>query len=243
MKTAVVTGGASGIGYGLAQMLEADGYRVVVMGRHGEQAVCEAMKMLPHGVYVQGDLSSGQDRERLLDIAGNLDVLVNNAGVAPKVRSDVLDMTEESYDYVMDINLKGTFFLTQSAAKRMIAQGSGGCIINISSMSAYTSSTNRAQYCISKAGIGMVTKIFADRLAEYGIGVYELRPGIIETDMIAGVRDKYDTLIYEKGILPIRRYGTPEDIGRAVCAIAGGALAYSTGEVINIDGGFHLQRL
>ena len=168
-------------------------------------------------------------------------MLVNVAGVAPKVRADLLEMTGESYDYVMDINLKGTFFLTQLAAKKMKHQGSG-YICNISSLSAYTSSVNRGEYCISKAGLSMVTKLFADRLAEYGIAVNEVRPGIIATDMTAGVQEKYDTLI-AGDLLPIKRWGTPEDVANAVWTLCNGSLPYVTGQSIDVDGGFHIRRL
>ena len=171
-----------------------------------------------------------------------IDVLVNNAGVAPTVRNDILQMSEESMDRLLNINLKGTFFLTQRVANAMIDGGFGSAIINITSMSVYTSSTSRGEYCISKAGLAMVTTLFADRLASTNIRVYEVRPGIIETPMTAGVKGKYDALI-EGGLLPISRMGQPEDVARAVLMLASGYLAYSTGEVINVDGGFHIQRL
>ena len=173
--------------------------------------------------------------------AGEIDLLVNNAGIAPKVRADLLEMSEESMEELMKVNLYGPFFLTQQIAKGMIERGRG-MIINISSMSAYTVSVNRCEYCISKAGISMMTRLYAARLAEYGIPVYEIRPGIIKTDMTSGVTAKYDALI-EGGLLPISRWGTPEDIANAVSVLAEGKLMYSTGEVINVDGGFHIQRL
>ena len=202
-------------------------------------------------IYVQGSLGEAQDRDRLvdkvLDEFGRIDVLVNNAGVAPKVRMDILETTIESFDFVVNTNLKGTFFLTQRVANEMIKKKQkddnyNPIIINISSMSAYTSSTSRGEYCISKAGISMVTKLFADRLAEYGINVYEIRPGIIATDMTSTVKDRYDALIEER-LLPIKRWGYPEDIAKAVWALCSGLLPYSTGEVINVDGGFHIRRL
>jgi NAD(P)-dependent dehydrogenase (short-subunit alcohol dehydrogenase family) len=174
-------------------------------------------------------------------IPEQIDVLVNVAGVAPKVRADLLEMTEESYDYVMDINLKGTLFLTQLAANKMKLAGSG-YICNISSMSEYTSSVSRGEYCISKAGLSMVTKLFADRLAEYGIIVNEVRPGIIATDMTEKVKEKYDYLI-DGGLLPIQRWGTPEDVANAVWTLCSGALPYVTGQSIDGDGGFHIRRL
>ena len=242
MKNAVVTGGTRGIGYAICKKLSENGYLVTIMGRADAKEVSTSIKELG-AQYVQGDLGNAADREKLLEAVGNVDLLVNNAGVGPKVRADMLEMTEEDYDFVMNINLKGTFFLTQHIANAMIAQNNGGCIINISSISAYTSSTNRAQYCISKAGVSMCTDLFADRLAEHGIGVYEVRPGIIKTDMTNQVTEKYDNLIFNENILPIKRWGKPDDVADAVYAIANGAFSYSTGEVINVDGGFHLRRL
>ena len=175
---------------------------------------------------------------------GRIDVLVNVAGVAPRVRRDLLEMTEESYDEVMNINLKGTLFLTIAAAKEMIKNEGErkGAIVNISSMSAYTSSVNRGEYCISKAGVSMITTLFADRLAEYGIPVNEVRPGIIATGMTEKVKEKYDALI-AGGLLPEKRWGQPEDVAKAVWALVSGALPYVTGQAINVDGGFHIRRL
>jgi 3-oxoacyl-[acyl-carrier protein] reductase len=182
-----------------------------------------------------------------LENFGRIDVLINNAGVAPKTRMDLLETTEESMDHVLGINLKGTFFLTQLVANVMTRQlerdpDSRPKIINISSVSAYTSSVNRGEYCISKAGLSMVTSLFADRLAEYGILVYEIRPGIIKTDMTAAVQEKYDRLI-EQGLTPVKRWGVPQDIADAVSVLCSGKLGFSTGEVLNVDGGFHLRRL
>jgi NAD(P)-dependent dehydrogenase (short-subunit alcohol dehydrogenase family) len=179
---------------------------------------------------------------------GRIDVLVNNAGVAPKVRMDILETTEESMDFVLGINLKGTFFLTQLVANIMVEEvkkdiGIKPIVVNISSMSAYTTSVARGEYCISKAGISMITSLYADRLSEFGINVYEIRPGIIKTDMTAVVTGKYDKLIFEDGILPIKQWGFPQDIANAVSVFCSGKLSYSTGEVINVDGGFHLRRL
>ena len=208
----------------------------------GAGGVCE---------LIPADVSSADDRTRVVDQTksafGRCDMLVNNAGVAPSKRLDILEATEESYDRVMGINLKGPYFLTQAAANWMIRQRSDRpdtpmCIVNISSISAYAASTARGEYCLSKAGVSMATKLWAARLAEFGINVYEIRPGIIATDMTAGVKDKYDRLIAE-GLTPIRRWGRPEDIARAVAAVARGELAFSTGEVINVDGGFHLRIL
>jgi len=255
-RTVLITGGANGIGLGIALQLVSEGYAVALMGRSAEDNVKENIdKVKSFGtpvMYLSGNVTSDESRREILQKIdsefGRLDILVNNAGVAPKVRKDILETTEESFDFVLDINLKGTFFLTQLAANYMVEEvkkniGIAPKIINISSISAYTASTARGEYCISKAGIGMITALFADRLAEYGINVYEVRPGIIATDMTAGVKDKYDRFILEEGILPIKRWGTPEDVANAVSVLCAGKLAYSTGEVLNIDGGFHVRRL
>jgi len=236
MKTAVVTGAASGIGLAVAQKFLEEGYAVFGMSRRLESPINH-----PDFHYLSGDISVVADRERLISSADRIDVLVNVAGVAPKVRADLLEMTEESYDYVMDINLKGTFFLTQLAANKM-KQARSGYICNVSSVSEYTSSVNRGEYCISKAGIGMVTTLFADRLSEYGIMVNEIRPGIIATDMTEKVKEKYDALI-DGGLLPIKRWGQPEDIANAVWTLCSGSLPYVTGQAIDVDGGFHIRRL
>ena len=249
-KTVIVTGASRGIGRAISLKLAADGFAVVAAARgDAEKAaeyVGELQKLSPESVYVSADISSEEDRRRLVDTAfdrfGGLDILVNNAGVAPTERHDILEMTEESMQRLLDINLKGTFFLTQYAANRMLAAKCGEMIINVTSMSAYTASINRGEYCISKAGLSMATELFAARLAECGINVYEIRPGIIRTDMTAAVTEKYEALI-AGGLLPISRMGTPEDIARAVAAVASGALPYSTGEVINVDGGFHIRTL
>lgn len=243
-KVALITGVASGIGRASAEILLKNGYAVVGLSRRPE------MENPLEGdfLYVSGDVSSTEDRVRFVQIAldkyGRIDVLVNVAGVAPKVRADLLTMTEESYDYVMNINTKGTMFLTQLAANEMIKNEGDqkGSIVNISSLSAYTSSTNRGEYCISKAGVSMITKLFADRLAEYGIMVNEVRPGIIATDMTSKVQEKYDNLI-DGGLLPIKRWGKPEDIASAVYALCSGALPYMTGQSLDVDGGFHIRRL
>ena len=202
-------------------------------------------------VYVQGDIGNGEDRKRMIKEVithyGHLNFLINNAGVAPKERNDLLEMSEESYDRVMGINLKGTLFLTQLAVREMLEQKQSNlafqaCVINVSSISAEVASVNRGQYCISKAGLGMVTQLFAARLAADEIPVYELRPGIIKTDMTSGVTEKYDKLIAE-GLTLQPRWGYPEDIGKAVTALVKGDFPYSTGQVIMIDGGLTLQRL
>ncbi|MCX7796466.1 MAG: 3-ketoacyl-ACP reductase [bacterium] len=254
-RTAIVTGGAKGIGNAIAQELAKDGCAIVIFDIIPQENVKENLELIKDSnvplLYIQGNLADRDDRKRLVDTVikefGRIDILVNNAGVAPKERKDILEMTEESFDFVMGINLKGTLFLTQLVAKEMIRLVESGIntfpvIINISSISAYTSSTNRGEYCISKAGVSMLTKLFADRLADYGIYVYEIRPGIILTDMTSVVKEKYDKLIAE-GITPIKRWGYPQDIANAVSVLCSGKLSFSTGEVINVDGGFHLRRL
>lgn len=253
-KTAVVTGGSRGIGLGIVKQLGMDGFSVVIMAASPEERHRTTLEELAKNnidyLYIQGDISNHNDRMRCIDKAiekyGRIDVLVNNAGVAPKQRTDLLSMTEESYDYVMNTNTKGTMFMSQYAANKMLQQepidGIRGIIINVSSISAVVSSTNRGEYCVSKAGISMLTKLYADRLASENIYVYEIRPGIIETDMTATVKEKYDRL-FEQGICPIKRWGTPEDIGLAVSALCSGKFRYTTGQCIYVDGGFHIQRL
>ncbi len=244
MKIAVITGVTGGIGLAAAEKFLANQMAVVGMATSPRMP----KELAGEFTYVSGDVSSATCRKRLIDTAiakyGRIDVLVNVAGVAPKVRSDLLEMTEESYDRVMDINTKGTLFLTQLAAKEMIKNEGEqkGCIVNISSLSAYTSSVNRGEYCISKAGVSMITALFADRLAEYGIAVNEIRPGIIATGMTAGVREKYDRLI-EGGLLPIRRWGRPEDVAENIYALCNGSMPYVTGMSLDVDGGFHIRRL
>ena len=244
-QVAIVTGAAGGIGFAVAEKLLANNISVIGMD------IAPAMPKELGGdyIYVQGDLSKATDRQKAIDIAkekyGKINILVNVAGVAPRVRADILEMTEESYDFVMNINTKGTLFLTQAVANEII-KNEGDCkgaIVNISSMSAYTSSTSRGEYCISKAGVSMITKLFADRLAEYGVTVNEIRPGIIATGMTSTVQAKYDKLIFEDGILPIKRWGKPEDIAAAVLSLVNGALPYVTGQSIDVDGGFHIRRL
>jgi NAD(P)-dependent dehydrogenase (short-subunit alcohol dehydrogenase family) len=228
---------------------------VVVNYRGNREAVVETVETIcsagGSATALVGDVADAADRQRMVEqiIAdhGRIDLLINNAGMAPRQRRDLLEMTEASYDEVMAVNLKGPFFLTQLVAQTMIGLLRAGTIdapkiINIGSMSAYTSSLNRGEYCISKAGMGMMTLLFADRLAEYGINVYELRPGIIATDMTRPVTEKYDRLI-EGGLTPIKRWGIPDDVACIVVAIADGALPFSTGEVIHVDGGFHFRRL
>ena len=245
MKHVIISGCTRGIGAACVKKFLDAGYCVTGMGR---SAVSEFKS--DNFNYVSGDLSSAEDRERLVKSAvekfGQIDALVNVAGVAPTERRDILEMTEESYDRVMNINTKGTLFLTQAVAREMVKNtvqnGVRGYICNISSLSAYTSSTSRGEYCISKAGVSMVTKLFADRLAEYGIPVNEVRPGIIATDMTSKVKEKYDNLI-GGGLLPIARWGEPEDIADAVFALCSGTLPYVTGQSLDVDGGFHMRRL
>jgi len=250
-RVALITGGARGIGRAIAVALAKEKWRIVVNYRTNEDAAKEALKLVEgaggSGITVQADIAEAADRARLvektLEAFARLDLLVNNAGMAPRRRMDLLETTETSYDEVMATNLKGPFFLTQLVARRLIELRIGQAkIINIGSLSAYASSTNRGEYCISKAGVGMMTALLADRLAECGIKVYEVRPGIIHTDMTGAVREKYDRMIAE-GLTPIARWGEPEDVARAVVAIAQDCLPFSTGEVINVDGGFHLRRL
>lgn len=245
-KIALVTGARKGIGFGIAQALVRDGYFCVVTGRGKDVALGEE-----NMAYLPCDNLNLEDIRHVVQTVwetwGPIDLLVNNAGVAPRVRLDILETTEESYDFVMDTNLKGAFFMTQAAANAMIAHKNedpsySPRIVTISSMSAYTSSTNRGEYCISKAGLSMVTCLFADRLAEYGIPVFEVRPGIIQTDMTAAVTEKYQKLI-DGGLTPIRRMGQPSDVAECVSALASGKLDFATGQVINADGGFHLRRL
>lgn len=248
MKTALVTGSSRGIGRGIADLLSENGYTVIYSGTREER---------PAGLpeekdYIPCDISDSAQREatfrRIEERFGRLDLLVNNAGVAPLQRVDLLEMTEESFDRVLGINLNGTMFMCQRAAKYMLAGLKAGLcdyhprIVNIGSISAYTSSVSRGEYCISKAGVGMVTMLFADRLASEGIPVFEVRPGIIDTDMTRAVHEKYERLIAE-GLLPVRRFGQPEDVAKTVLACASGLLDYAAGQVLDADGGFSLRRL
>ncbi|OPZ70916.1 MAG: 3-oxoacyl-(acyl-carrier-protein) reductase FabG [bacterium ADurb.Bin478] len=250
---ALVTGGARGIGRGIAENLAENGYDVVIDDVHenAQEALSALEKRGAKALYLRADITAAEERKRIIEeikkTFGRLHLLVNNAGVAPLVRMDLLQATEESFDRVMKINLKGPYFLTQLVANWMIEQKAVHPdqmfrIVNISSNSAYTSSPSRGEYCLSKAGVSMMTKLYADRLAEHQINVFEIRPGIIMTDMTSTVKAKYDKLI-DGGLLPLKRWGQPEDIGKAIVAIAKGLLDYSTGEVINVDGGFHLHRL
>lgn len=251
-KSAIVTGGSRGIGKGIALRLAKDGYNIVIANiNENKQTINDIKSFGVKTKFIKCDISNNDDRVNLVDWCmkefGRIDVLVNNAGVAPKKCIDILETTEESFDYVLDINLKGTFFLTQLVANEMIKKRQeieckNPKIINISSISAYTSSVLRPEYCISKAGLSMITKLFADRLAQHNIYVYEIRPGIIATDMTSGVKDKYDKQIKD-GLTPIKRWGCPEDVAKAVSALCNDMFLFSTGEVINVDGGFHIQKL
>jgi len=247
-KTALITGGTRGIGLGIAQALARDGFALAVNGMRAEEEVREVLHELrgmTDVIYCRADISDSCDREKMLAEVlqkfGALQLLVNNAGIAPRERLDLLDATEESFQQVMKTNLQGPYFLTQAAAKIMIKQGAG-CIVNISSISAETASVNRGEYCLSKAGVGMATKLWAARLGEFNIPVYEIRPGLIQTDMTAGVKEKYDKLL-AGGLCCQQRWGLPEDVGKAVAMLARGDLPYSTGQVLYVDGGLSLPRL
>lgn len=248
MKIAVVTGSSRGIGRGIADLLSENGYQVVYSGTKKERPA----DLAPEKDYFPCNVAEKEDRNALihhaLSVYGRIDVLVNNAGVAPLERKDILEMEEESFERVMNINLKGAFFLSQLAANEMISLKKQSLpeyaprIINIGSISAYTSSISRGEYCISKAGMAMVTQLLADRLAPEGIPVFEVRPGIIATDMTHAVHEKYEKLI-ENGLLPIPRFGKPEDVAKMVLACCSGLLDYAAGQVLNADGGFSLRRL
>ena len=252
---ALVTGGSRGIGYGIAEHLANAGFDLAINGVRPEAAVGDALDALRNRgsqvLYCPGDIGSTEARadmiERIKTYFGRLNVLVNNAGVAPKERRDILEATEESFQHVLSTNLHGPYFLTQAAANWMIAQRAEradfwGCVINVSSISATVASVNRGEYCVAKAGLSMATQLFAARLGEYDIPVYEVRPGVIKTDMTAGVTAKYDALI-ESGLCVQKRWGFPDDVGRAVASLAKGDFPYSTGQVILVDGGLTLPRV
>lgn len=254
-KVALITGGTRGIGFGIAQSLAKEGWNLAINGMRRELAVTATLEQLKTGknkvIYCQGNVGNSEDRKliikKVVNHFGQINVLVNNAGVAPKERKDLLEMEESSYDRVMNINLKGSFFLSQLAAKSMIVTKEKNkkfeaAIINISSISATIISTNRGQYCISKAGMSMVTQLFAARLGEEGIPVYEIRPGVIYTDMTSVVKEKYDRL-FENGLTIQPHWGYPKDVGKAVASLVRGDFPYSTGQVIMVDGGITLQRL
>lgn len=253
-KTAIVTGASRGIGFAIARQLGLDGYSVLVVATGPQEKNQKALDALRaqqiECAYVQANIGDHDDRLRIvqaaLDAFGRIDVLVNNAGVAPRTRADLLEMTEESFDYVVGINTRGNMFLTQAVARQMIRQqpvdGRRGVIVNVSSCSAEVSSTNRGEYCVSKAGVSMLTTLYADRLAGEGILVHEVRPGVIKTDMTDKVQEKYDKLIAE-GAFPIARWGTPQDVANAVSALCSDKFLYTTGNYIDVDGGFHIKRL
>jgi 3-oxoacyl-[acyl-carrier protein] reductase len=254
-RVALVTGASRGIGRGIALELARAGYDVMVNYAGNREAALETKALVGkagcRAEVCRADVANQEDARRLvaatMEAFGRIDLLVNNAGIAPRIRADLLEATAESYDEVLATNLRGPYFLTQMVANRMIERIRAGApergrIVNVSSISSFTSSPSRGEYCVSKSGLSMMTKLFADRLAEFGITVNEVQPGIIETDMTGPVHEKYDRLIAD-GLTPIRRWGKPEDVGRAVAAIASGYLDFTTGAAIPVDGGFHLRRL
>ncbi|WP_182112216.1 MULTISPECIES: 3-ketoacyl-ACP reductase [unclassified Actinotalea] len=262
-RVALVTGGNRGIGLGITRALLAEGWRVSILATREEPADLLAELRDEAGDvdrirYVRGSVADPEDHARYVDDAvdawGRLDLLVNNAGVAPEVRADLLDATPESFDRVLGINLRGPYFLTQTFANRVIAlrgplealpeppAGPVATVVNVSSVSATTVSTNRGEYCISKAGVAMATQLWAARLAPEGVVVHEVRPGVIATDMTAGVTERYDAL-FDGGLAPMARWGRPADVGQAVAMLASGRTPYSTGEVFHVDGGMHIPRL
>jgi NAD(P)-dependent dehydrogenase (short-subunit alcohol dehydrogenase family) len=254
-RVALITGGSRGIGLGIATELAKAGFDLAINGVRNQesvQPVLDGLKMFgARVIYTQGSISEKKERQRIFDTViaafGQLNVLVNNAGIAPRERRDILEATEDIYDEVLGTNLKGSYFLTQLFANHMVGQKKMNpdflcCIINVSSVSATVASVNRGEYCISKAGIAMATKLWAARLGEFNIPVYEIQPGVIKTDMTAGVSEKYDRL-FEQGLSIQKRWGTPEDVGKVAAAMAAGMLPYSTGQVVFVDGGMNIQRL
>ena len=254
-RVALVTGGTRGIGKGIARELAEAGFHLALNGVRSEEQVFPVLEELrslgTEVVYCQGDISAAADRERILrkveERFGQLNVLVNNGGIAPKVRADLLETTEESFEQLIHTNLQGTYFLTQQVALRMVDYaradaGYKGCIITVSSTSSHVASINRGEYCVAKAGLSMMTKLFALRMGEFGIPVYEVQLGIIATDMTAGVKEKYDAL-FANGIAVENRWGLPEDVAKAVAVLAKGDIPYATGQVLTIDGGLTIERL
>jgi len=254
-RAALVTGGTRGIGFGCAEALAREGWNLAICGVRAEgEARAALLQLRDFGgdvLYVQADIGCDEAPEQLVGAVSSrfarLDLLVNNAGVAPRERKDILEASPESFDRVLRINLRGPYFLTQAVARYMRNTGAGGdaggkCIVFISSMSATVASINRGEYCISKAGLSMASLLWATRLAGEGISVFEVRPGIIRTDMTSAVTEKYDQLI-DQGLTLQKRWGTPQDVGRAVAMLARGDLPYSTGQVILVDGGLTVQRL
>jgi 3-oxoacyl-[acyl-carrier protein] reductase len=253
-RVALITGGSRGIGFGIAEQLAKQGFDLAVNGTRVQKEVEEALEKLrlsgSEVIYCQGDISLAAGREAILGRVkahfNRLHVLVNNAGKAPRERKDILEATEESFDDVVSTNLKGTYFLTQQAANWMINQQQldsafAACIINVTSISATVASVNRGEYCISKAGLAMATQLFAVRLGEFNIPVFEIRPGVIHTDMTAAVEGKYDRLIRE-GLCLQKRWGEPEDVGKVAAALATGDFGYSTGQIFLVDGGLTVAR-
>jgi len=254
-KVALVTGGSRGIGLGIVKQLAMLGFDLAINGVRPEESVSETLSAIKESgadvIYCQGNIANGDDRRRILSQVkthfSRLNILVNNAGIAPKERRDILEATEESFDEVISVNLKGNYFLTRDVANWMIDQKKlnpdfDGCIINISSVSATVASINRGEYCISKAGVSMATQLFAVRLGEFDIPVYEIRPGVTQTDMTSGVKEKYDQL-FANGLCVQNRWGQPEDVGKVVGALAMGSFPYSTGQVFMVDGGLTIPRL
>ncbi|NOY96896.1 MAG: 3-ketoacyl-ACP reductase [Chlorobi bacterium] len=255
LPSALITGGSRGIGLGIAKELAKAGFNLAINGVRNQESVQPVLDELAgfgvKVIYARGDISKKTDRENILNAVlkefGSLNVLVNNAGIAPKERKDIMEASEESFEYVLGVNLQGPFFLTQLVARQMVElkagnPGSPCCIINVSSVSATMASVNRGEYCISKAGISMATKLWATRLGEFDIPVYEIQPGITQTDMTSGVKQKYDKLI-EDGLCIQKRWGLPEDVGKVAAAMAIGYLPYSTGQVVLVDGGMTIPRL
>ena len=254
-KIAFVTGGTRGIGLGIAVELAKAGFDLAINGVREEVIVKQVLDGLSnYGIkvaYFQGDVSEKDDRQRMVEAIlqrfGKINILVNNAGIAPPVREDILEASEESFDIVLNVNLRGPYFLTQLVANRMIESRKQlndefFCIINISSVSATVASVNRGEYCISKAGIAMATKLWASRLGEFDIPVYEIQPGVIQTDMTSRVKEKYD-LLFANGLAIQQRWGLPSDIGKVATAMATGSMPYSTGQVVLVDGGMTVPRL
>lgn len=254
-SAALITGGSRGIGLGIATELAKAGFDLAINGVRDETSVEAVLGGLEtfgsRVIYIQADVSVKKDRERMINQVlghfGQLNILVNNAGIAPRERKDILEATEESYDYVLNVNLRGPYFLTQQVANHMIGikkkdPSQFCCIINVSSVSASVVSTNRGEYCISKAGIAMATKLWAARLGEFDIPVYEIQPGVIKTDMTAGVQEKYDNL-FKQGLAVQQRWGTPEDVGKVAASMCLGNMPYSTGQVVMVDGGMTIPRL
>ena len=254
---ALITGASRGIGRGIALELAALGTHDLVVNYASNEAAARECQTLCRQTgqgrrveIIQGDISRAEDRERMVGFVegefGRLDLLVNNAGIAPDVRADILEASEASFDRLIGVNLKGPYFLTQRAARLMMASAplerTARAVVSVTSISAFTASTNRGDYCVAKAGLAMMTKLFAARLANEGINVYEIQPGVIVTDMTGAVKEKYDKL-FADGLTPINRWGQPSDVGKAVAAIAMGHFPYSTGQVFEVDGGFHLHRL